>query len=106
MFEFRNFRNPPYRLGESQVVLNAIYNLLGKEYIPRKKGVTARFVSDGISKLLVEYTHVYKITGAIGENSCLLQDLIDELTSRNILTLSQIKEECDRISGDYYHPLK
>lgn len=103
MIHFRNFRDNEYlyNVEEVQIVFNAICNLLGREYVPIKKGIQAFDISSRVSKVLAEYGVESYPTGDIGCTSALLQDLIELLEERNILMPEEIDVESQKVSEQY-----
>lgn len=100
-FKFRNFRTGFHAPTEDQIVLHAINNLLGKEYKPITVGVTPNAISRRICTLLREYGVTARPTGDVGTCSCLLQDLIDLLVGKGVLSLAQIEDETLKAAGEY-----
>lgn len=100
-FVFRNFRTGFHAPTEDQIVLHAICNLLGKNYIPINKGVTPNEISRRICSVLAEYGIQKRPTGDIGTCSYLLQDLIDYLSENGILPIQRIEDECLKVANEY-----
>ena len=100
-FVFRNFREGFHAPTEDQIVLHAICNLLGKEYIPIRKGITPFVISRRICNLLKEYGIHKNPTWDFGTCSYLLQDLIEHLSGNGILPIQQIEAECLKVANEY-----
>lgn len=100
-FVFRNFREGYHAPTEDQIVLHAICNLLGKEYVPIKQGVTPLAISSRICLLLKEYGIHKNPTWDFGTCSHLLQDLIDHLSGSGILPIQRIEAECLKVADEY-----
>ncbi|MCS2567226.1 hypothetical protein ACIXKX_18600 [Bacteroides fragilis] len=100
-FKFRNFKTGFHSPTEDQIVLHAICNLLHKEYQPITQGVSAFDISSRICKILAEYEVKVCPTNDLGTCSCILQDLIDLLGERDILSNLQIESECLKVANEY-----
>lgn len=101
MIKFRNFRTPPLGPHESQIVLHGICNLLGKDLQLSPRGFNSLFVSRRICSVLADYGIQKSPTGDHGVCQLLVQDLIDTLVEKNILTLQQIETEVQKVSSLY-----
>lgn len=102
MIKFRNFRDVgPYNPEEVQIVVHAICNLLKIQYYPLRVNIDAYQISCKMIPLFIHYNVVKNPTYDWGGCSCMLQDLIELLVQKQILSLSQIESETQKVSETY-----
>ena len=101
MIRFRNFRTPPYSPHETQIVLHGICNLLHKEFKLEPARFNPFVVSQATCSVFADYGIPKQATGDFGRCQFLVQDLIDFLIEKKILTIQEIEREVQMVSNQY-----
>lgn len=87
---------------KDQIVLHALCNLLGTEYIPVMKGITAEKISRSVCKLFSMYGMIKRPTGDIGTSSLLTQELLSMLIDKKIVTAESVQTEIVHLFNTVY----
>lgn len=101
MIRFRNFRTPPYSPCEAQIVLHAICNLQHRNFSLKLNSFEPFSVSRAICTELHMHGVEKQATGDFMACQCLVQDLIDLLVAKNVLTIQDIERETQEVSKQY-----
>ena len=100
-----DFHNPM----KDQVLLHAVCNIIGIGYEPILQGISADNISLRICNVFFRYGVSRRGTGDIGTCSIMMQELIQFLLSKGIITEArlhaQIQEVWERLYREEYGPM-